>query len=305
MGQRAGVPEQKRLTAPSVFVGQDGLVDDQLSLGSLEALIGKYQDAGASKVWEDYQGLEATQSIVERFDSLGTLTVMGAGLIDGLNPCAFTTLIFFISYLTLSGRKGREVLLVGFAFAFGVFITYLLVGLGLWKALGAFGFLSKIGRGLYVFTALLCLALAAFSILDFIKARKGQAEEMTLKLPQALRKRINAVIRSGQGARAYAPVAFVTGAVISIIELACTGQVYLPTIVFVLSVPELRVRAFSYLLLYNICFILPLMVVFFFAYLGTSAQKFTRLLSTHAATVKLGTALLFLLLAGWLISTLM
>ncbi len=37
MGRRAGVPEAKRLTAPSVFVGQDALVGDQLFLGSLEA----------------------------------------------------------------------------------------------------------------------------------------------------------------------------------------------------------------------------------------------------------------------------
>lgn len=300
MGQKAGVPERKRLTAPAVFVGEDALVDDQLFLGSLEALISKYQATGAPKVWEAFQRTEAMQSIVERFTTLGTLTVMGAGLIDGLNPCAFATLVFFISYLAVSGRKGREVLLVGGAFALGVFLTYLAVGLGLWRMLGAFGSLAKVGRWFYAFTAALCFALAAFSLADYVKARKGQAEDMTLKLPRALRRRINAVIRTSQQARAFIPVAFVTGTVVSLIELACTGQVYLPTIIFVLSVPQLQYQAVAYLLLYNICFILPLIAVFAFAYYGTAASQFSRLVRSHAATVKLGTVLLFLVLGLWL-----
>ena len=300
MGQRAGVPEAKRLTAPSVFVGEDALVGDQLFLGSLEALIAKYQATGAARVWEDFHDAEAAQSIIARFYSLGTLTVMGAGLLDGLNPCAFATLVFFVSYLTFSGRKGRDVLLVGGAFALGVFLTYLVVGLGLWKALGTFGFLTKMGRWFYILTAALCFGLAVFSLLDYFKARQGQVEEMTLKLPRALRKRINAVIRTGQQTRAFVPVAFVTGAVISLIELACTGQVYLPTIIFVLSVPELQSRAVAYLLLYNICFILPLIVVFLLVYYGTTPNQLSRLVRTHTATVKLGTALLFLVLGLWL-----
>jgi hypothetical protein len=39
--------------------------------------------------------------MVDRFKSLGLLTIVSPGLIDGINPCAFATLIFFISYLFL------------------------------------------------------------------------------------------------------------------------------------------------------------------------------------------------------------
>ena len=38
------------------------------------------------------------QASVERFLSFGLFTVLGAGLIDGINPCAFTVLVFFISF---------------------------------------------------------------------------------------------------------------------------------------------------------------------------------------------------------------
>jgi hypothetical protein len=67
------------------------------------------------------------------------------------------------------------------------------------------------------------------------------------------------------------------------------------------SQPELRVRAFIFLLLYNLLFILPLVVVFILAYYGTGSKQLTRFLQQRAATVKLGMALLFAALSTWLI----
>jgi hypothetical protein len=96
---------------------------------------------------------------------------------------------------------------------------------------------------------------------------------------------------------------FVAGAAISVIEVACSGQVYLPTILFVLGVPGLRVRAGLYLLLYNLMFVLPLVVVFLLAYLGTTSQQLAQFINRRAATIKLATAGLFLLLVGWLVTT--
>ena len=113
--------------------------------------------------------------------------------------------------------------------------------------------------------------------------------------------RINAVIRKGRGAQSYYIGAFITGLLISILELACTGQVYLPTIIFVSSMPELKLRAIFYLVLYNLLFILPLVVVFILAYYGTTSKDLTSFLQKHAAAVKIGMALLFFALAAWLL----
>ena len=124
---------------------------------------------------------------------------------------------------------------------------------------------------------------------------------MRLKLPTQLRRWINRAIREGAGGQALAPVTFVTGVVVSVIELACTGQVYLPTILFVLGMPELQVRAGVYLVLYNLMFILPLVVVFLLAYFGTTSQQLGTFIHRRAAAIKLATAGLFLLLSGWLI----
>ena len=304
LGERYGVPEEKRLTTPMVFVGEHFLVGDDVSVDKLQAVLEQYVTAGVGPTWEDFDADQAEASILERFKSFGVLTVMGAGLLDGLNPCAFATIVFFVSYLAFLERKGREILAVGAAFALGVFLTYLLVGVGLLKVLERLPLLTMLGSWVYGLTAVLCLTLAIFSILDYRKARRGKAKDMTLRIPLRLRRRINSIIRQGAQAQALAPVAFVTGFAVSIIELACTGQVYLPTIIFVMGVPEMQVRALLYLLLYNLVFILPLIVVFMLAFFGTTSEQLGRLVSRHTATVKLITSGLFLVLTGWLIYTL-
>jgi cytochrome c biogenesis protein CcdA len=86
--------------------------------------------------------------------------------------------------------------------------------------------------------------------------------------------------------------------------LACTGQVYLPTIIFVSSIPELRLQAVLYLIIYNLLFILPLVVIFILVYLGTTSKDLTTFLQGKAAAVKLAMAFVFISLGGWLIFSL-
>lgn len=305
LAQRVGREED--LHAPAVFVGDDALIGEgEITAQNLEGLIQKYASKGAEKTWAEFSAQNGTERLVARFRALGPLTVAVAGLIDGLNPCAFATLVFLIAYLAASQRRGREILAVGGAFTLGVFLTYLVVGLGLYRVLDWLGnTVTTAGRWMYGLTALLCAALAVFSFLDFLKARRGQIEDLSLSLPAALRNRTRAVIRKGQRVQAYVAAAFVTGLLISLLELACTGQIYLPTLVFVSSIPALRARALAYLILYNLTFILPLVVVFALAYFGTTSLQLGLFLKRHTATVKLGTALVFAALALWLGITLL
>jgi len=304
LGAQTGVPEEQRLATPALFIGDDYLIGTDITPEALMSLVEKYAATGAEHTWADINPHEGQQGIIERFRSFGLFTVVFAGLVDGLNPCAFATLAFFVSYLTLSGRKGREILTVGAAFTVGVFLAYLAVGLGFYKVLDLLGgLLTTLGRWVYGLTALVCAGLAILSFLDFLKAHKGEIGDMTLNLPHGLRMRINATIRRGRNSQAFVAGALATGVVVSFLELACTGQVYLPTIIFVLSQPELRVRAFAFLVLYNLLFILPLMVVFVLAYYGTGSKQLTQFLQQRAAVVKLGMALLFAALAAWLTSS--
>ena len=287
---------------PSIFVQDTFLIgEDQITAQALHTLLDNYAENGTERVWLDYDPEQAQNAVVENFKSLKPLTIVFAGLIDGLNPCAFATIIFFVSYLTLSGRKGREILEVGAAFTLGVFLAYFLIGIGFYKVLDLLGdLLTTLGRWVYGITALLCAGLAVFSFLDYLKARKGNIGDMALNLPENLRKRINAVIRKGRNTQAYALGAFVTGIIISFLELACTGQIYIPTIIFVSSIPELRGKATFFLFVYNFFFTLPLIVVFILAYYGTSSKDLKDFFQKNAAKVKLGMTILFAVLATWL-----
>ena len=181
------------------------------------------------------------------------------------------------------------------------FLAYFVIGIGFYKVLDLLGdLLTTLGRWVYGITALLCFGLAIFSFFDYLKARKGEIGDMSLNLPENLRKRINTVIRKGRKTRTYVLGAFVTGIVISFLELACTGQIYIPTIIFVSSIPELRAKATFYLFLYNFFFTIPLIVVFIMAYYGTSSNDLKSFFQRNAAKVKLGMTLLFFVLAIWL-----
>jgi cytochrome c biogenesis protein CcdA len=93
--------------------------------------------------------------------------------------------------------------------------------------------------------------------------------------------------------------AFGAGLVISFLELACTGQVYLPTIQFMLKAGQ--GRALGYLLIYNLAFIVPLIIVFALAFFGLRSDALIRFQKNHTATVKVLTGILFVVLAAMLV----
>jgi hypothetical protein len=302
MCEKYGLPQEYRLIAPLIFIGDECLLPTEISPERLQALI---EDPATASVAPPWAGLERAETaaearIVERFNQFGFLAVAGAGLLDGVNPCAFTTLIFFVSYLALVGRRGCDILLVGAAFTLAVFLTYLLMGLGLAEMVRQVSSFSLIGRLIYGLTALICLGLAVLSLLDYLKIRQGRLTEISLQLPKPLKQRIHQTIRTHTRMRGYVGAAFGAGILVSLFELACTGQVYLPTIVFVTGVAELRLTALAYLVLYNLMFIVPLALVFGLTFLGTSSRQLTVFFQDRVGLVKLLTAALFGLLGLWL-----
>lgn len=305
MAERADRVED--LGTPSIFIGDHAWIgEEEIRPQTIEPVLETMLETGSPRFWNEYNPVQGGQTLMERFKELGWIAVLLAGLVDGLNPCAFATIIFFVSYLALSGHKGKQILLTGASFTVGVFLAYLLVGLGFYKVLDLIkeymNILSKIVYGL---TALFCLVLAILSIRDYFKTRHGDLDDMALKLPEPLRKRINATVREGRKSSSYYLSAFFVGLVVSILELACTGQIYLPVIISMSTMPELRGRAVLFLVLYNLMFIVPLIIVFILAYFGTTSKQFTEFLKKHAAAVKIGMAVVFLLLAIWLISSLL
>lgn len=253
--------------------------------------------------------------LIGRFRAFKPLAIVSAGLIDGVNPCAFTVIVFFMSFLALQGYMKRQLIVIGLSFILSVFITYLLIGLGV------FGFLYRLNK-FWLVTNILNYLIGAFSIIlgcfalyDFFKFKKtGETEGLILQLPKAIKERIHKIVgahyrpeRNSEGAAARRSIfklvmsAFITGFLISLLEAVCTGQTYLPTITFILKTTSFKLEALGYLILYNLMFIVPLLAVFLLALFGVSSEQFSRFLKGHLSAIKILMALLFFGLGIFLI----
>lgn len=285
---------------PAVFTQGGALVKDQLTFNALAALVEKTAALPPDADWSRADETERAQAggeIAGRFATFSIGWVALAGLLDGINPCAFATIIFFLSYLRVARRSPREILLVGLAFITSVFLTYFVIGLGLSHLVAELEAFSWVRVWLNRLLALAALVLAWLSFRDGLRALRGRMEESALQLPDFLKARIRGVIRVQARSVHFIIAAFVSGILISLLELACTGQVYLPTIIYMMRQGSLTATA--WLLLYNLAFILPLVVIFVLAWLGMTSDSLIAFQKKHTAAVRFATALLFLAL--WLV----
>jgi cytochrome c biogenesis protein CcdA/HEAT repeat protein len=295
---RFTVPAVKHNVAPSVFTQGGYAVATDITPRSLGELFAKTMALTQDDAWKtvaEPEQLAAAAQVDRRYEAITLSVVLLGGLIDGLNPCAFATIIFFLSYLQIARRTPREMLMVGIAFISAVFLAYLAAGLVLYQVLDALNErFAGIQRWLNLGFGLLALVAAWLSLRDAFRARAGRLDEMTLQLPGLLKDRIRSVIRTGARARNFVIAAFVSGLVISLLELACTGQVYAPIIY---QIQHGRLDAVLWLVIYNLAFITPLIVIFLLAYGGLRSETLINFQKRHTFAVKLALALLFLGLA--------
>lgn len=251
---------------------------------------------------------------VSRFKFITTLGVLIAGLVDGINPCAFAAIVFFISFLALQGYTRREVLVIGVSFITAVFIIYVLIGLGIFNFLYQLKAYWLIVKILYIAGALLCFTLGGLAVYDCLRFRlTGQTQNLVLQLPPKLKQRIHRIIGlyyrkdKFEGRPDKAPIlrlilsAFAVGCFVSLFESVCIGQVYLPVIVFVLKTTPLKIKAFFYLLIYNLMFIFPLLLILLFAFWGVDSRQLGEFGRKHMGIIKILMAALFLGLGTFLI----
>ncbi len=284
--------------------------------GSPILIVGKYIMSGKTYIndhYNEYIYNVANTKPSKRVDLLknleeakvnlpGLLFVITMGLADGINPCAFATIIFLISYLAYAKKTKRETLIIGSIYTGAVFITYFLVGFVFYGALSSFITSTSyrlISTIIKIVSIALVSVLAIVTLGDFIKALRGKAGEMTLTLSGKMKQRIHSIIRNKLKLRGIIISSLIIGIVVSFFELACTGQVYLPTILYIVNDESTGFISRSYgylqLLIYNIAFIMPLLIIFLISYFGVSSKALQNILQKHTATIKF---LLFLLFAG-------
>jgi cytochrome c biogenesis protein CcdA len=216
--------------------------------------------------------------------------VVASALIDSVNPCAFSVLIFLlISIVALENR--RRILMVGGVYIAAVFIFYLLSGFGLFTIVSLSGF----SQALSLIGATVAVVLGLISVLDALRNR----DEFLIAIPSSKKEQIEHYIRT-----ATLPAAFALGIFVGIFELPCTGGIYL-AILGLMSRSYTLMEGLPYLILYNFIFVLPLILILLMVAYGVAPERANEWRVRHRRTLRLivGLAMITLgviIFSGWM-----
>lgn len=216
--------------------------------------------------------------------------LVGAALIDSINPCAFGVLIFLIAYLFKAFHSRRSVLVHGLTYISAVFLTYLIAGLLLLPVISQLG---RIGTGTYVGIGIILIIFGMLEIKDFFFYGRGP----TLGIFPSAGRRIEILVRHITG-KLY--TSFFLGVFVALVELPCTGAVYLGVLALV-SLAGLTASNFLLLVIYNLLFVLPLVVILLLIHRGGQTEKFEKWREKYRGQMRLAIGLLLIGLGVWMI----
>ena len=173
--------------------------------------------------------------------------VIGAGLVDGLNPCAFAVLLFLIALLYVIKRPRIEVLGVGGVYIYAIFAVYFLIGIGLIGAIVLSGdphLMARLGSVLLFVIGGITIANALFPSIPTPFKMSGRTWG---RLKPWL-------------TRATIPAAAVSGLLVGLCTFPCSGGIYVAVVGLIAS-HTAYLEGVGYLLLYNLMFVLPLIII--------------------------------------------
>jgi hypothetical protein len=244
------------------------------------------------------------QILHDRLAEFSWIGVTLFGLLDGINPCAITTLIFLISVLTMGQIRGRQLMTIGLTFCLAAFLTYTLIGLGLLQTLRALHGIRYLRDILDMALLIILLALAGFSFVDAFRFRRRPvAESVTLQLPDRLKACVHRLLREKLGKSATLTAVFGLGMLVTGIESVCTGQVYVPTLALIVKTQPHALQAWGYLLLYNAMFVMPLAAILVLTCTGLGLARLISWGQREVVVGKVLLGLLFLFMAAIVIVT--
>lgn len=229
-------------------------------------------------LWHPNAPQEAMKSYLPQ---VTLLTVVVAGLVDGINPCAFTVLLLFVTALTTTlqvgeyevGRLRARMLGLGGIYIASVFLTYLALGVGVLASLDFFTRQHIPAR----FGALLAILFGLWMLKDYFLPRTG----WRLQAPA----RVGAIARR-MAQKATLPTLIVGGFLIGLCTVPCSGAVYLG-VLSLLALQPTAAQGYAYLALYNVIFILPLLVILMAAASRPTLNRLARWNLHHRESVRL------------------
>jgi cytochrome c biogenesis protein CcdA len=222
--------------------------------------------------------------------------IVGAALVDSINPCVFGVLIFLIAFMTKVFKSPKKMLIGGLFYTAVVYIAYFLIGLGFLKFTVSYGFSNSV----YWVAAVIAILAGLLEIKDYFWYGKGFSLQM---LPGAA-KRIKHYTKYIATANKKSPwlsflIAGLLGIFVVIVELPCTGAPYL-AVLAILGKGNFS-QGIPLLLLYNLVFILPLFVIIGIAYFSKRKGALEEWRKEHRGLMRLGMGWFLTILGAYML----
>ena len=214
------------------------------------------------------------------------ITVITTALVDSINPCAIGVLILLISTLMALSKNRRRMLMVGLIYISTVFLSYFMAGLGLMVVIQKLQITDIIGT----IVGILVILLGFVEIKDFFWYGQG----FSLAIPKKQVKKIKEKMKV-----ASIPGVIVLGFFVAAVELPCTGGPYLA--ITTILARDFQWTALWYLALYNLIFVLPLIVILVIAYVSCNINQIEVWKKKHRKWMRLATGLVMVALGILLI----
>ena len=242
------------LSTPSIMVGNLTLEGSQDIRTHLGDILSVQQDQKPSAVFDFFK----PSYHLSNNEEIPFLLIIGAGLLDGINPCAFAVLIIMLVNM-MAQKSRRAILVTGLIYTGAVFVFYFLSGLGIFSIIQTTG-----ATTLFSFVAG-CIALLAGLLM--IKDALIPTEKPTLAIPASQAGQISHIMN-----KATLPAAFLLGIMVGMFELPCTGGIYL-SIISMISMRVDLMHSLVYLLVYNVAFIFPLLIILALVLFGLPPER--------------------------------
>ncbi|MDN5309341.1 MAG: hypothetical protein PWP14_735 [Methanolobus sp.] len=214
------------------------------------------------------------------------LLVFIAGLLAGFNPCLLAVMAFLSSAIISSNGTRKEMLTLVCGFCTGIFMTYMVVGIGILNAVSSF---PDIQETLAAAMVVLIVVLGLWHLYDAYHMRFYQ--KTTFKTPRFFIRFMGDI-----KGRNILLLSFIAGAVFSLIKAPCVGAVYLVILDMVLSGSDLT-GGLIYLGIYNLGVVLPILMLGGMLSFGLDPEKVSDFKERRRVEIRFITGLILLLLA--------
>lgn len=227
----------------------------------------------------------------EDFLSLPLITV--AGLVDGINPCAIGMMVMLLGYLLVFAKEPKRVWKTGLLYVGSVFVTYLVVGLGLYNVVSQFD-LSGGAKILNYTIGGILIAAGLIQLKDFLGIEGGPH----LRIPTASKERLEKLVM-----QVSYPATVVLGILVTLLETPCSLPIYVGTATILSQSGMAFPLVMLYFLYYNFLFVLPLIVVLVVLWRGRRLVEVKEWEHKAKRWMHLALAVVLLAMGGWLVLT--